>query len=367
VSPSDRFGVYVHVPFCRARCDYCAFATWTDRDGVIDDYVAALHAELAQRRAVGTIRPATSVFFGGGTPSRLPAASLCGVLADIEVTDGAEVTVECNPEDVDAERLTAYRSAGVTRLSVGIQSTSARVLADLGRRHGTGALHAVADAVDEVGFDSWNVDLIIGASAERDEDLAATLGDVLALRNPPPHVSAYALTPEPGTALWREPTRHPDDDVVAARYELVDDRLTAAGYGWEEISNWALPGHEARHNWLYWTGGEYAGVGCAAHSHLDGVRSWHVRTPERYVAAVAAGSGIEAGSERLEGAAQRFESLAMLLRTRLGVPLDAFDDPEALGDLVERRDDRLVLTRRGRLLTNQVAMHLRDEVLDSPR
>jgi oxygen-independent coproporphyrinogen-3 oxidase len=355
---SPDFGVYVHVPFCRARCDYCAFATWTDRDHLIGDYVSALHQELALRRERGTMRPATSVFFGGGTPSRLPAGALCGVLEAIELVDGAEVTVECNPEDADAARLGAYRRAGVTRISLGIQSTSDRVLGSLGRRHGTGVLHPVAETIGDVGFPSWSVDLIFGDRAEQVLDLERTLDDVLFLDSPPPHVSAYALTPEPGTPLGADRTRHPDDDVLAARYELVDERLTDAGYAWEEISSWAKPGHEARHNWLYWTGGEYAGVGCAAHGHLDGTRSWNVRTPQRYIDALASGELPTAGEESLDASTRKFEALTLLLRTRLGVPSVAFDDVESLGDLVERSGDRVVLTRRGRLLANQVSMKL---------
>ena len=357
--------MYVHVPFCRARCDYCAFATWTDRDHLIDDYVAALHDELALRRERGTIRPATSVFFGGGTPSRIPAGSLCGVLGAIERVDGAEVTVECNPEDADPERLGTYRRAGVTRISLGIQSTSPRVLESLGRRHGTGVLADVAAIIDDVGFESWNVDLIFGDRAEREADLARTLDDVLCLGAPPPHVSAYALTPEPGTPLGADRARHPNDDVLASRYELVDHRLTEAGYVWEEISNWAKPGHEARHNWLYWTGGEYAGVGCAAHSHLGATRSWNVRTPQRYIDALAIGMPPTAGEESLDAAARRFESLSLLLRTRLGVPKSAFDDAGTLEDLVESRGDRVVLSRRGRLLANQVSATLSDGARDA--
>jgi putative oxygen-independent coproporphyrinogen III oxidase len=357
------FGVYVHIPFCRQRCDYCAFATWTDRDHLIDEYVAALHAELAQRARHGTIRPATSVFFGGGTPSRLPAASLCSVLDAIERHDGAEVTVECNPEDVSTDRLAAYARAGVTRISVGIQSTSPAVLRSLGRRHGTGAVHDVARCVSASGIGSWNVDLIIGDRAETDASLARTLDEVLGLAHAPPHVSAYALTPEPGTPLGADRARHPDDDVVARRYELVDQRMGAAGYRWEEISNWALPGHEARHNWLYWTMGEYAGVGCAAHSHVAGVRSWNVRTPQRYIDVLARGDDPVAGSESLDDAARRFEALTLALRTRRGVPTSAFRDVAALGDLIEVRGERCVLTVRGRLLANQVSAMLDEGVV----
>jgi putative oxygen-independent coproporphyrinogen III oxidase len=352
------FGVYVHVPFCRSRCDYCAFATWTDRDELMGRYVDAMHAELERRRVEGTLRPATSVFVGGGTPSRLPAPQLCGLLESIELHEDPEVTVECNPEDAAPERLAAYRAAGVTRLSLGIQSTSARVLASLGRRHGTGVLESVARTIHDVGFDSWNVDLIIGDVHETDDDLRRTLDDVLGLDHPPPHVSAYLLTPEPGTPLGDDPTRHPDEDACARRYVLVDDTLTAAGYRWEEISNWAVPGHEARHNWLYWTEGEYEGIGCAAHRHIDAVRSWNVRTPDRYCERLEQGRDPTAASERIDDVRRRFEARALALRTRLGVERDAFGELDALGDLVERMDDRVVLTVRGRLLANQVSMHL---------
>jgi oxygen-independent coproporphyrinogen-3 oxidase len=284
------------------------------------------------------------------------------VLEAIEVTPGAEVTVECNPEDASADRLAAYRAAGVTRLSLGIQSTSARVLRSLGRRHGTGALREAGGAVAASGVATWNVDLIVGDTAETDADLARTLDDVLSLDAPPPHVSAYALTPEPGTPLHRDPRRHPNDDTVARRYEQVDATLTAAGYRWEEVSSWARPGHEARHNWLYWTQGEYAGVGCAAHSHLDATRSWNVATPERYRDRLAAGEDPTQGAETLDAQTRRFEALALLLRTRRGVPADAFDDVELLGDLVEVVGDRAVLTVRGRLLANQVTARLRTGV-----
>jgi oxygen-independent coproporphyrinogen-3 oxidase len=367
VAPERAFGVYVHVPFCRSRCDYCAFATWTDRDHLMQRYVAALRRELELRRARGELAAATSVFFGGGTPSRLAAGDLCGVLDAIERARGAEVTVEVNPEDADEDRLAAYVAAGVTRVSFGVQSTSSRVLASLGRRHGTGALARLSEVVAGVGLRSWNVDLIIGDTHETDDDLARTLDDVLGLRNPPPHVSAYVLTPEPGTPLGDDPARHPDEDVVASRYELVDERLGNAGYRFEEISNWAKPGHEARHNWLYWTGGQYVGLGCSAHSHLAGVRSWNVRTPERYLGAIEAGQLATAASERLVGAQARFESLSLALRTRLGVPRDAFDDVDALEDLVERSGDRVVLTRRGRLLASAVSLHLSAEVASTSR
>ncbi len=326
--PPRPFGVYVHIPFCRSRCDYCAFATYTDRDHLMEAYASACVTEI--RTAVDEgMPPATSVFFGGGTPSRLPPDLLCDILAAIPVVPEAEVTVECNPEDATPERFACYRSAGVSRISLGVQSTSPHVLTGLGRRHTPGAVTDAAHAVVGAGFESWNMDLIMGGAGETDANWEQSLTDLLALPSPPPHVSAYALTVEPGTPLAADTDRHPDDDVQAGRYERADELLTAAGYRWEEISNWALPGHECRHNRLYWDQGDYRGIGSAAHSHLDGRRWWNVRTPDRYVREVAAGRSPVAGEEVLTSEQRTFEALALSLRTRSGVPADTVPhDPE---------------------------------------
>ena len=351
------FGAYVHVPFCAHRCDYCAFATYADRDQLMDDYVAAVRAEIAARRA--DMPPVTSVFFGGGTPSRLPASDLIAILSEIPLAPGAEVTVECNPEDASFERLAAYRAGGVTRMSFGIQSTRPAVLADLGRRHGTGAHVAVSEAVTAAGFATWNMDLIIGSRAESLADVAATLGDLLGLEHPPPHISCYALTPEPATPLGRDPSRHPDEDATADAYDLVGATLEAAGYRWEEISNWARPGHECRHNHLYWDQGDYEGFGSAAHSHRQGHRYWNVRTPERYIAAIVEGRSPRAGEERLDEATRRFEHDSLALRTTAGVPVEAFDSLDEIAHLVEVESGRVHLAPEGRLLANQVIVRLR--------
>jgi putative oxygen-independent coproporphyrinogen III oxidase len=351
------FGVYVHIPFCRARCDYCAFATYTDRDHLMEAYAAACVTELHQARAEG-MPGATSVFFGGGTPSRLPADLLTAILQAVPRETGAEVTVECNPEDADPDRLAAYRGAGVTRISLGVQSTVPHVLAGLGRRHGSERAVEAAEAVAAAGFASWNMDLIMGGSGERDVDWDQSLADVLALSSPPPHISAYSLTVEPGTPLAADPDRHPDEDAQAGRYEEADSVLTARGYRWEEISNWALPGHECRHNGLYWDQGNYRGIGSAAHSHRDGRRWWNVRTPDRYVAAMDAGSLVVAGEEVLTAEQRNFEALALALRTPGGVPAGSLpDDPDLVG-LVHRSGGRAVLTVRGRLLANAVTARL---------
>jgi oxygen-independent coproporphyrinogen-3 oxidase len=348
--------VYVHVPFCRHRCDYCAFATYTDRDHLMGRYVDACVTELHRARDEGELPPATSVFFGGGTPSRLAADELCRILGAVPLADGAEVTVECNPEDAAAGRFTAYRSAGVTRMSFGVQSTAPHVLAALGRRHDPETVVRATDLVAAAGFATYNIDLIFGAVGETDEDWDRTLGEVLALPAPPPHISAYALTVEPGTRLAADPGRHPDDDVQARRYERAESVLTAAGYHWEEVSNWALPGHGCRHNQLYWRQGDYRGIGSAAHSHRQGRRWWNVRTPDRYVETVEGNRSPVAGEEMLTSQQREFERLALSLRTPVGVPFGAAPD---LAGLVERTGDRAVLTVRGRLLANSVTSHLR--------
>lgn len=349
------FGVYLHVPFCASRCDYCAFATWTDRHHLVERYLSACATELDRLVEAG-MPAATSVFVGGGTPSLVPGPSLARVLGRIPLAPGAEVTVEANPDTVSAELLDAYLAAGVTRLSLGVQSTVGHVLGALGRSHDRANVQRAVALVRSCGLGTFNLDLIYGAAGETLRDWERTLEDALALE--PPHVSAYALTVEPGTPLAEDPSRHPDDDDQAEKYLLADERLEAAGLGWYEISNWARPGQECRHNLLYWTMGSYQGVGCAAHSHRDGRRWWNVRTPERYVAAIEAGVGPEAAGEALDPQERRLEGLQLALRTARGVPAELLD-PEEVPGLVQPVGGRLVLTVRGRLLANEVALRLR--------
>jgi putative oxygen-independent coproporphyrinogen III oxidase len=354
----SEFGVYVHVPFCAHRCDYCAFATYSDRDHLMDDYVGAVVAEIG--RAVHDGMPeATSVFFGGGTPSRLSCAQLLKILDAVARTSDAEVTVECNPEDANLERLVAYRDAGVNRMSFGVQSTRPAVLADLGRRHGIMAHEEVSRAVHEAGFANWNMDLIVGSRAETLDDVRHTLDDLLGLEFAPPHISCYALTPEPGTPLGQDPARHPDEDATADSYDLVGRVLEANGYAWEEISNWAKPGHECRHNHVYWDQGDYTGFGSAAHSHHQGRRFWNVRTPERYIAMVSRGEAPRGGEEVLDETTKQFERESLALRTRSGVPVEAFASLDEIAHLVAVRDGRVTLAPEGRLLANQVIVRLR--------
>jgi oxygen-independent coproporphyrinogen-3 oxidase len=286
----------------------------------------------------------------------VPAAGLMQVLAAVPLAGGAEVTVECNPDTVTAELLAAYRAGGVTRLSIGVQSMVPHVLAALGRTHDPANVRRAVELTRAAGFESFNLDLIYGAAGESLDDWRRTLELVLELD--PPHVSAYGLTVEAGTPLADDPARHPDDDSQAAEYEQADDMLAAAGLVNYEISNWARPGHECRHNHLYWSQGDYLGFGCAAHSHRAGRRWWNVRTPERYLAHVNLGQPAEAAGESLDDETRRLEGLQLSLRTRAGVPRDALD-VAVLDGLVELHGDRVVLTRSGRLVANEIAVRLR--------
>jgi oxygen-independent coproporphyrinogen-3 oxidase len=352
---AEAFGVYIHIPFCSRKCDYCAFATWTDRHHLVGDYLAALRVELERAVADG-LPPVTSVFVGGGTPSLVDPAALVDVLATIPCTPDAEVSVECNPDDLTVERLAVLRAGGVNRISLGVQSMVPHVLASLGRTHDPINVRRAVEAILETGFPTFNLDLIYGAAGESLADWETTVREAVALA--PPHISAYGLTVEAGTPLAADPSRHPDDDDQADKYELADRVFGDAGMAWYEVSNWCLPGHECRHNRLYWGQGEYLGVGCAAHSHRRGRRWWNVRTPERYVQLVAEGRSTEAAGEQLDDEARRIEGLQLALRTRGGVPIAALVLEEVPG-LVEQVDDRWVLTLAGRLLANEVALRLR--------
>jgi len=369
-------GVYVHIPFCASKCDYCDFATWTDRAALIDDYVDACVTDLRVRVRAGELDEATSVFVGGGTPSLLPAGSLARILDEIPRAADAEVTVECNPESVDGAKLARYRAAGVNRCSFGVQSFRPHVLAALGRHHDVPAVVRAVDAARDHGFETFNLDLIYGTVGESTDDWRATLDATLELD--PPHVSAYALTVEPATPLGQRvaagTARPPDDDDQAEKYELTDDVLTAHGLDWYEVSNWARPGHECRHHLLYWDQGDYVAIGCAAHAHHGGHRTWNVRTPERYIERIRAGAAPEADGEHLDTATRADEAFALALRTRRGAVPPPGTAPEvadltAAGLLTPATPvgDRVTLTRRGRLLATAVTVRLLAAAPASPR
>lgn len=356
-------GVYVHIPFCAHRCDYCDFATWTDRGHLMDEYVDACVVDV-ERQMRETGRPATSVFFGGGTPSLIPATGLARILQAIDRDDDAEVTVECNPDSVDPDLLAVYQQTGVNRISFGVQSMQPHVLAELGRTHDPAGVATAVQWARVAGFEHINLDLIYGTPCESVADWRASLDGALALA--PDHISAYALTVEPGTPLGRDIAaggrRAPDDDDQAEKYEITDEVLGSAGYEWYEISNWARPGGECRHNLLYWEQGDYLAIGAAAHGHAAGRRWWNLRTPERYIAAIDAGTSAEANDELLDDRSRTEEALLLAVRTRAGIPITP-DLAGAVAELVdeglgEAGADRIVLTRRGRLLASAVTVRL---------
>jgi oxygen-independent coproporphyrinogen-3 oxidase len=357
-------GVYVHIPFCATRCDYCAFATWTDRADLIDDYLDACVTDVTRRCGDGDLADASTVYFGGGTPSLVPADRLMRVLDAIPRAPDAEVTVECNPDSIDATKLRTYRAAGVTRISLGVQSTQPHVLAALGRTHDRANVARAVDAIHAADVSTFNLDVIAGTAGESDADFGATLDDVLAFD--PPHVSVYGLMVEPGTPLERRIAAGeidpPDADAQADRYLCADARLGARGLDWYEVSNWARPGHECRHNQGYWTGAECVAIGAAAHGHdaATGTRTWNSPLPERYVERVRAGELPVAGRETPDAGTRARERLGLELRTRGGARIEAtptIRDLDGLG-LLTYTDGAAVLTPRGRLLATEVTLRI---------
>lgn len=369
-------GVYVHVPFCRVRCGYCDFNTYTPAElgGRLsqDAYLDALAAEAALAGDVlGAQRPAAeTVFVGGGTPTLLGVDGLSRLLATVRshfaVATDAEVTVESNPDSIAATELDALVQAGVTRISFGVQSTVSQVLAALDRTHDPERVAPLVAAARRVGL-QVSVDLIYGAPGETDADWERSLRAVVEMR--PDHISAYALVVEPGTRLAAQVRRGvvatPSDDALADRYEIADDLLTAAGYSWYEISNWARdPQSQCRHNLGYWTGQNWWGLGPGAHSHIGGLRWWNVKHPAEYAGRLAAGRAPAAAREELAPEQQRME--AAMLRTRLAQPWTA-SPPEVLDHLHAEglvaavgESGSVRLTRRGRLLADSVARALID-------
>ena len=376
------FGVYVHVPFCRVRCGYCDFNTYTADEvrGVKQsDYAGQAIAEIqraveildatgAPRRAVST------VFFGGGTPTLLPVAQLAHLLGSIRDAWGlapdAEITTEANPDSVTAESLAQLAEAGFTRVSFGMQSAVPHVLATLERTHDPERVPFVVEWARAAGL-QVSLDLIYGTPGESLDDWRRSLE--LAMEQHPDHVSAYALIVESGTKLARQIARGeisaPDDDVQAEMYELADAVLTEHGFTWYELSNWSRDaGTRSRHNLSYWTGQDWWGVGPGAHSHVGGVRWWNVKHPAAYAERIAARVSPAAGRETLDEATRRTEAVLLTSRVADGLPISELDlagRGAIAGLIADGMIDgraairgRVVLTVRGRLLADAVVRRL---------
>lgn len=380
--------VYIHIPFCTTKCTYCAFNTYTNLDDLIPRLVQAVarEAELVAR-SVG--RPAVgTIFFGGGTPSLLTVEQFAHMMAALnrhyDVLPGAEITLEANPNDLNTDYLTGLRRLGLNRISIGMQTTIASELALFARRHNNDAVALAVTAAHRAGFDNLNLDLIYGVPHQTIESWSASLEAAIALK--PQHLSLYALGLEEGTPLkkWvdRGQVAAPDDDVAADMYELASERLDEAGYQQYEISNWARPGYESRHNLQYWLNLPYIGLGPGAHGFAGGVRYATVLSPQRYVQALEAAeeplafplSPAVSESTRLDADTEIAETLIMGLRlTQHGIEraefrqrfgVDVVDRHRAIIDkyvgygLLEYDEQRLRITRAGRMLSNAIFREL---------
>ncbi len=382
---ADRtLSVYLHVPFCRVRCGYCDFNTYTAGElrGVSQrDYPDHAIAEVAfadqvLRSSGVPARPVSTVFFGGGTPTLLPADDLARMLGAVRGTwglvPGAEVTVEANPDSVTAESLQVLANAGVTRVSFGMQSAVPSVLAVLDRTHDPARVPLAVQWAKDAGL-NVSVDLIYGSPGETVADWERSLDAAIAMA--PDHVSAYSLIVEPGTAMARRIARgelpEPDEDLHATFYELADDRLAAAGFHWYEVSNWARSEQQrSQHNLAYWRSQDWWGIGPGAHSHIGGVRWWNAKHPAAYAERVLGGVSPAVGRETLDAETQLLERVLLEVRIADGMPVTVL--PEAartrvagliadglvVGPAAVR--GQLVLTRRGRLQADAVVRALID-------
>lgn len=376
------FGVYVHVPFCRVRCGYCDFNTYTTdelRGARRSDYAGQAIAEIAfASRVIEAAnlpaRQASTVFFGGGTPTLLPVTDLIAMLTAVHDTWGiapdAEITTESNPDSVDASYLRELKAAGFTRVSFGMQSAVPRVLATLERTHDPERVPLVVSWAREAGLDV-SLDLIYNTPGETIEDWRVSLEAAIA--HQPDHVSAYSLIVEDGTKLARQIRRgevaQPDDDLAAEQYELADRLLSDAGYEWYEVSNWARGDeHRSRHNLAYWQGQDWWGVGPGAHSHMGGVRWWNVKHPSAYADRILSGVSPAAGRESLSDETRRVENVMLATRIRDGLPTDELTGEgriavagliaDGLVNAEAAFKGAIILTLRGRLLADAVVRTL---------
>lgn len=383
--------VYVHIPFCVRVCGYCDFNTYAGMDAVKDGYTAAVLGEIEAWAPHIPGREVTSIAFGGGTPGEMAAESLVAIIEAVSaaapLAPDAEISLEANPGTTSAPALRNLAGAGVNRISFGAQSFDASELAFLDRVHTPEATAASLRLAREAGIPSVNLDLMYGLPGQTPADWQATLRHALDLA--PDHLSLYALTVEPGTPLdgcvERGEVTPLDPDGVAAMYEVAAEHLAAAAYGQYELSNWARPGHESRHNRVYWTWGDYLGIGAGAHGFLDGERLENVAHPRAYIDAVRRDGRAIAEAVRPDPATSMSDWLALRLRlvegfdpaefaATFGEPLEAAAGPpldtcRAAG-LLEDSGGLLRLTPRGRLLHNEVAvrvmLHLQERAGQSP-
>ena len=378
---------YIHIPYCIRRCGYCDFNTYTPselKDGeasvakVSQGYVDAAIIEINQAFTFfddkNQLRPIETIFFGGGTPTLLPAVDLARILDELRekfgFSESIEITTEANPDSVSAVDLKNLRTAGMNRVSFGMQSAKTHVLATLDRTHNPARVSEVVNEAIEAGFEHVSLDLIYGVPGESIDDWKESVNTALSL--PIDHLSAYALIVEEGTKLGAQVRRGdvvmPPDDETADKYLLVDELAAKAGMDWYEVSNWSLTGGEARHNIAYWHSNDWWGIGAGAHSHVQGVRWWNVKHPTTYISKLISGESPMLENETLTKEQMRFEEILLRIRLSSGLPLDFFTQAElailnsylAQGHLEEKawQSGQLKLSISGRLLADQIVRAL---------
>ena len=378
---SHRLAFYIHIPYCLARCGYCDFNTYTPRE-LQSDTVRSLSSryiesaireiELASARVGAAVVP--SIFFGGGTPSLMAGTEIASVINTIrdrfELASDAEITIEVNPDSVTSDFLALTREAGANRISMGMQSAKAHVLAALDRTHSPESVPRAVELVRSHGYEHCSVDLIYGTPGESIDDWRESVAAALSLQVD--HLSAYALIVEKGTKLAARVKSGeliiPPEDETATKYEIVDEMCGEKGFHWYELSNWSAEGGECRHNISYWDGSHWWGVGPGAHSYFNGVRWWNVKHPETYQSKIKEGKSPMLESEELSEQNRRDESIMLRIRMREGIPLSDLSpaEMERVGQYLESNhlDDgawtqgKLVLTRSGRLIADRIVREI---------
>lgn len=370
---------YIHIPYCIKRCGYCDFNTYTPAElqitselkDISNSYIDLLISEIKSARIeVGESAVIPSIFFGGGTPSLMEASDIGRVISTIKdqfnLAKDAEITLETNPDTVTKEKLAQFLAAGVNRLSFGMQSAVPHVLATLDRTHNPDNLPQVTKWAKEVGFKEISVDLIYGTPGESKEDWQRSIDAALSL--PITHISAYALIVEEGTKLAAQIKRgevgNVDDDLSADKYIMADQAFTSAGFNWYELSNWAKPNSESRHNIFYWLGKNWWGAGPGAHSHLNGKRFWNVKHPNLYKERIIKGESAVAEFENLESIQIESERLMLSIRLPSGVEKSTLNDKQILDlagyvesghlDQANWNLGRATLTLDGRLIADRI-------------
>ena len=373
---------YIHIPYCVRRCGYCDFNTYTPAELAISNdlsetsrsYIDLLVGEIEFARQSSDASIVPTIFFGGGTPTLMESKDLGRVISAIgdrfEIDREAEITTEANPDTVTKEKLATLHEAGFNRISFGMQSAVPHVLRALDRTHNPENVLKATTWAREVGFQEISVDLIYGTAGESIADWELTVDTALSL--PITHISAYALIVENGTKLGAQVKRGevvmPDDDQTADKYLIADDKFTAAGFDWYELSNWSKPGSECRHNLAYWNGDNWWGAGAGAHSHINGRRFWNVKHPSSYTQKVLASGNPMQEQEILTSAEARTEEIMLQIRLATGLQLSSLSSSEQSsllgflqhGHLLQSfwSDGRVVLSQSGRLIADRIVREM---------